>query len=239
MTTTSRRFGDAVRHVRVGVRLGLAALLVFGLAAARAAEGDPFQFNATVRGTVVDSDGNPLEGVTVTIRKQVQDPTRLFDPIELTTDEDGNFNARNVPIGATIVIFEYEGYEVHEETRRLRAGPVRLNVTMQPVVAPEEFVQAEAAVALDRDDAATQYNIGVTMVGAGDVAGGIAHIERALELQPEYPLALQNIGYAYARVEAYAKAVEAFDRYVEQAPDAEDVPQIKEFIAALKELIGG
>jgi regulator of sirC expression with transglutaminase-like and TPR domain len=76
------------------------------------------------------------------------------------------------------------------------------------------------------------------MVNAGDVEAGIARMERAIELQPEYPLAYKNLGYAYARVEEYAKAIGAFEKYVEQAPDADDVAQIQDFIVALKEMIG-
>ena len=96
----------------------------------------------------------------------------------------------------------------------------------------------EAALQLDPDDAATQYNVGVTMVEAGDVEGGIARMERAIELQPVYPLAHKNLGFAYARTEQYAKAVAAFERYLEQAPGAEDAAEIRDFVVALKEMIG-
>jgi len=296
------------------------------------------QFNATVRGKVTGPDGEPIEGVKVVIRKVVQDPTRPVDPIELITDVDGNYYARTVSLGDTILSYEYEGMEYLEERRELRAGPVRIDVELKAVEVPEEFVEAqvaneaygaaadafnsgdystavtqakaalevlddtpenaeplayvyallgaaysrqrmfdeaidaftkrlgyvqdaaahlelaqaladsgdqdaarphfEAALELDPDDAMTQYNVGVTMVNANDVEGGIAHIERAIELQPVYPLAYKNLGYAYARVERYQDAVNVFEKYIEQAPDAEDVAQIRDFIAALKEMIG-
>jgi regulator of sirC expression with transglutaminase-like and TPR domain len=53
-----------------------------------------------------------------------------------------------------------------------------------------------------------------------------------------YPLAYKNIGYAYARIEAYQKAVDSFEKYLEQAPEADDAAQIRDFITALKEMIG-
>jgi tetratricopeptide (TPR) repeat protein len=325
--------------MRAVFSLCLAVLAVAILTAAFPTTASAFQFNATVRGKVTDVDGNPIEGVRVTIRKLVQDPSRPFETIELTTDEDGNYYARNVPTGEALLNFEFEGLEPVEEQRELRVGPVRIDITMTAVEIPEQFVQAqvaneaygagadafnagnfeeavtqmglalealadtpenaearshvftllgaaymrqrkfdeaieafttrlgympddaaahldlaqalgesgdeaaarphyEAALALDPDDAATQYNVGVTMVNAGDVEGGIVHIERAIELQPVYPLAYKNIGYAYARIEAYREAVAAFEKYLEQEPESADAAQIRDFIAALKEMIG-
>ncbi len=320
--------------------LGAAVVLTAALSVAVPSSAAAFQFNATIRGKVTDADGNPLEGVKVTIRKLIQDPTRPVAPVELTTDEDGNYNARNIPLGETVLVFEYEGLETYEERRELRrANPVRIDVTMKAAEVPERFMRAqvandaygagvdafnagdyddaitqmglalealedtpdnvearslifrllgasymgqrkydeaveaftarlayapddadahldlaqalretgdeagarahtEAAMGLDPDDAATQYNAGVKMVEAGDVEGGITHMERAIELQPVYPLAHKNIGYAYARIESYQKAIDAFEKYLEQAPDAEDAAQIGDFITALKEMIG-
>ena len=94
------------------------------------------------------------------------------------------------------------------------------------------------ALELSPDDPATLYNAGVMMVNARSVEEGIAFIERAIAVQPVYPLAYKNIGYAYAGVSEYQKAVDAFEKYLEQAPDAEDAAQIRDFIVALKELIG-
>lgn len=322
------------------VLLSVAALLATVLALAFPSPAAAFQFNATIRGKVTDVDGNPIEGVKVTVRKRMQDPTRPIAPVEVTTDEEGNYNARNIPLGETVLTFEYEGLETYEENRDLRrANPVRIDVTMKAVEIPETFMRAQvandaygagvdafnagnneeaiaqmnlalealddtpenaearaqvfrllgaayleqrqydeavealttrlaytpddadahldlaqalresgdeaaarthtdAAMGLEPDDAATQYNAGVRMVEAGDVEGGISHMERAIELQPVYPLAYKNLGYAYSRVEAYQKAVDAFEKYLEQEPESDDAAQIRDFITALKEMIG-
>jgi tetratricopeptide (TPR) repeat protein len=338
MNTTDNRFHSCSRARRVAAVICCAVLVSTAAQLALPAPASAGQFNATVRGKVTGPDGEPLEGVKVVIRKVVQDPTRPIDPVELTTDEDGNYYARNVSLGDTILSFEYEGMEYLEEQRELRAGPVRIDVEMKAVEVPDEFVQAqvandaygtaadafnagdystavtqakaalemlddtpenaealayvyallgasysrqrmfdeaidaftkrlgyvqdaaahlelaqaladsgdqeaarphfEAALELDPDDAMTQYNVGVTMVNANDVEAGIAHIERAIELQPVYPLAYKNLGYAYARVERYQDAINVFEKYLEQAPDAGDAAQIRDFIAALKEMIG-
>lgn len=334
-TTTIRQLGGASRARWALALFGLAAFIALAVPATATAA----QFNATVRGKVTNADGEPLEGVKVTIRRAAQDPTRPEEPVEVETDEDGNYNARNVPLGDSFITFEYEGMEMHEERRELRAGPVRIDIAMQPAPVSEEFANAQvaneayglgidaystgdyaaaveqmnvaletlddipenaesfaqiyavlgaahaqqqdleaaveaytrridyapddadahldlaqalsdagdaaaaeehftAALELDPNDAVTQYNVGATMVNAGDVAGGIARIERAIELRPEYPLAHKELGFAYARQEEYVKAVEALETYLEQAPEAEDAAQVRDFIVALKEMIG-
>lgn len=96
----------------------------------------------------------------------------------------------------------------------------------------------ERALALNPDDPVSLYNSGVQLVNAGDVAGGIALIERALLVRPEFPMALKNLGFAHARIENYAEAIAAFEKYLEQAPEAEDAAEIRDFVAALREMIG-
>jgi tetratricopeptide (TPR) repeat protein len=344
MTATTNRKPAAPGGARHGARLlalaGLAAFLSLAAFAALPGDAAAAQFNASVRGRVSDAEGNPIQDVKVTIRKATQDPMRPVDPIELTTDEEGNYYARNVSLGDSIITYEMAGLETHEDRRELRVGPVRIDVEMKPAEVSESVATArvandsytaavaafnagnyadavtrlnealgaltdtpdngeayvyvyalmgaaysrqrlfdeaidaftrrleyaaaddaqahldlaqalaesgdevaarphfEAALQLDPADAATQYNVGVTMVEAGDVEGGIARMERAIELQPVYPLAHKNLGFAYARTEQYAKAVAAFEKYLEQAPDAEDAAEIRDFVVALKEMIG-
>lgn len=103
----------------------------------------------------------------------------------------------------------------------------------------EEAMQHfERALELNPQDPTSLYNIGIQMVNSGAVESGIPLIERAIEAQPEFPLALKNLGYAYARVERYQEAVDAFEKYLEQSPEAEDAAEIRDFVAALKEMIG-
>ncbi len=93
-------------------------------------------------------------------------------------------------------------------------------------------------MALEPDDAMTRYNMGVIMINGGNREDGIRKLEEAIELQPEYPLAYKELGYAYAGTADYAKAIAALEKYIEQSPDAEDAAQIRDFIVALKEIIG-
>ena len=321
----------------VAVVGALAALIA---ALALPPEAAAYQFNATIRGKVVDEDDKPLAGVKITITTMAQDPSRPSEPVELVTRADGEYYARNVSLGEQTFVYQLAGYETFEDIRDLRAGPVRIDVTLRKAEVPEELVRAnvaneayaaaadafnagnyaaglsralearealedvpdsaealgyvyallgavysrqrmfeeaieaferrlelqpaeaaahlelaqaladsgdeesaaahfEAALALDPDNAMTRYNVGVTMVNAGNVEAGIVHIERAIELQPVYPLAYKGLGYAYAGIEQYQKAIDAFEKYLEQSPEAADAAEIRDFIALLKEMIGG
>jgi tetratricopeptide (TPR) repeat protein len=51
-----------------------------------------------------------------------------------------------------------------------------------------------------------------------DTESAIASIERAIKACPDYPLAYNQLGYAYMDIERFEDAEKAFDRYIEIAP---------------------
>lgn len=52
-----------------------------------------------------------------------------------------------------------------------------------------------------------------------DYEGAIISLERAIKECPDYPLAYNQLGYAYMDLEDYEKAEEALDNYIRLAPD--------------------
>jgi tetratricopeptide (TPR) repeat protein len=52
-----------------------------------------------------------------------------------------------------------------------------------------------------------------------DYEGSIESITRAIEADPDYPLAYNQLGYALMGLERFDEAREAFDTYIELAPD--------------------
>jgi tetratricopeptide (TPR) repeat protein len=52
-----------------------------------------------------------------------------------------------------------------------------------------------------------------------DAESAIKSILRAVEAQPEYPLAYNQLGYAYLELEQYDKAEKAFDTYIKLSPN--------------------
>jgi len=330
-------------RVPLSTRRVLLQAIVFlaaaGMVFPAVAEATP-QFGARVIGKVTDAEGEPIANATVILTKVAQDPTRPDEPVELDTDEEGYYVARELSPGRWNLRVEREGYAPHAREVEIRNGPNRFNVEMVSAEVPEAMRRAEAAntafvegqeafrnqdfdtaiarmeealelvdnpqdnaealaaiwaiigrshfekdeyeaaieayqkwieyapgeadphlelasaysnagmkdeaaqefekaVDLDPTDPMSHYNVGVTKVNAGLVEEGIASLERAVELQPEYPLAHKNLGYAYARVENYEEAVEHFELFLEQAPDDPEVAQVRDFVEALRGMIGG
>ena len=52
-----------------------------------------------------------------------------------------------------------------------------------------------------------------------DYEGAIISLERAIRECPDFPLAYNQLGYAYTELEDYEKAEEALDTYIRLAPD--------------------
>jgi len=100
------------------------------------------------------------------------------------------------------------------------------------------------AAELAPDDAAMQYNAAAILLQIGEVEDGIAAMERAVELRPEFALAKKQLGYAYLRLGAddasyYTKAIEQLRAYVELAPDAPDRADVEGMITALEAQVQG
>jgi len=51
-----------------------------------------------------------------------------------------------------------------------------------------------------------------------DTEGAIASMNRAIRAQPDFPLAYNQLGYAYMDLGEFEKAIEAFDTYMRLAP---------------------
>ncbi len=49
--------------------------------------------------------------------------------------------------------------------------------------------------------------------------GAVISIQHAIEELPDYPLAYNQLGYAFMKLEEYDKAEEAFDTYIKMAPN--------------------
>ena len=87
------------------------------------------QEGITVKGTVVDSNGEPLIGATVAVKGKPS--------VVTVTDLDGNFTLTKVPSQSSTLVFTYVGMSAHEE----KVGSKRtFNVTLAEDAMLEEVV---------------------------------------------------------------------------------------------------
>ncbi len=201
-----------------GPSAALGALVLVSALFSLSADAGAFQFTSTVRGKIVDADGNQLEGVTVTIEPTVQNFERPVEPIVIETNDDGDYFARNVVIGDLRLLFELDGYESLLLAQRVRAGPNRFDVTMNKPVLSDEVVRANTA-----NDA---YAAGRDAFNAGSYAEVVGYMKQALAATEDTVESAEALGYIYALLgRAYFEqrlfddAIVAYREWIEYRPD--------------------
>lgn len=133
----------------------------------------------TVKGKVIDEDSKtPLIGVNIILKNS--------DPIVgVTTDIDGNFKIRNVPIGRQSFIVSYIGYEnVFINEVLVETGKeLVLNISM-----PESIEELDAVVVIAKDNKTVPLNkmatvsaTQITVESTSRIAAGINDPARTIQ----------------------------------------------------------
>jgi tetratricopeptide (TPR) repeat protein len=94
----------------------------------------------------------------------------------------------------------------------------------------EEEVKQLLASAPDsvKNDPAIQFNIGVQNWNHGNAGAAAIAFARAIELDPKLPDAHRQLGYCEVNLGHMDRALEELRRYLELAPEAPDVAEVKE-----------
>jgi tetratricopeptide (TPR) repeat protein len=107
-------------------------------------------------------------------------------------------------------------------------------------VAPSAFAQdasVESAIAADQDrEARFLFEAGRTAYDAGRYAEALGHFQRAHELSKR-PALLYNVGQAADKLRRDEVALQAFEQYVAEVPDAHNRAAVEERIRVLREVI--
>ncbi len=142
-------------------------------------------------GKVVDPEGRPVEGVTVTATSaQVKD----FHEVEVT-DEKGIFKLDFEEVDVVYIYqFEKAGYQtLRSEQTWQKVGTERYEFVLHPATAAQ-VDDAVPATASGR--AAQAFNAGREALAARDWATAAARFEEALEHDPELRQAWAGLGFA-------------------------------------------
>jgi Tfp pilus assembly protein PilF len=197
---------------RRAVALVVLTVAVAGLAAAARV--------ARLIGKVVDTDGKPIAGVTVTATSPaISDFSQVT-----TTDEKGIFK----------VDFERTGVVYHYEFEK--AGFVTLRIdqdwTMQGTDRHEfKMARTEPIAVADRapvsvsDTAVSSYNEGVAALKARDPATARARFEAAVGADPSLRLAWIGLAQAHLEEKRYREAADAVEKAI--ALGAADEPVLR------------
>jgi tetratricopeptide (TPR) repeat protein len=196
----------------------------------------------TVKGTLRDQKTDrPLAGARVVLTASRTQTQR----VELTSDAAGAVYKNGMPTGSYEVQFEKEGYFPARTSIRLGIGDtIDISARLEPVPDAaaggagllrsivelvragkfaESMAKADAAVAGEPASAMLYYYRGFSREKTGDAAGAVTDYGKAVELKPDFALALASLGKLQARQGEYAKAAENYKRALgiaDHDPDA-------------------
>lgn len=91
-------------------------------------------------------------------------------------------------------------------------------------------------LAAGQDSPLLRFSLGTELLRAGDAAGAQAHLESAVEQNPDYSAAWKLLGKATAEAGDSARAMEVFQRGIEVAERLGDVQAAKEMRVFLRRL---
>ena len=182
------------------IRAVLAVAVVLAVSTQAAAQ-------SMVRGTVVDGQGQPIEGATVTIQA-----TEGIRNAETTTNDRGEFMQIGLTSGAYNVIVTKDDLRQVLPARVTQGTPVELAFQLTPTsglteeqIKANQEMQALVASAIDA-------------LGAGRNDEAIQLFGEMLVKVPECSDCQYNLGVAYSNAERYDEAEAAFQQAIAMAP---------------------
>jgi len=200
-------------------------------------------FSGGIRGTVVDDDGKPLEGVNVSIKARMGS-----NQATVSTNAKGVFRRKGLQVGTYDIYFTLEGYQVAYVEVTIDTGPdyrvgnIPLAKKPEGLLNPEIHAQARAAIDTAAKataegnhqmalDALLQFNallpeaspevllnIALSHEKLGNTKQALAHYEQTVELEPNLE-AYVAIAEIHASASRWNEAKTALGKALELNPD--------------------
>lgn len=179
--------------------------------------------NARLRGTVLDGDGEPLEGVQVTL---VSEPGSTH----LTTETNAKGRFRLLIVDPThppyVLTLEKEGFQSLEQVVPLQANGV---TSREAVMVPSQTAASpEAGESADGDPEAVKlYNEAAKLYNEGEIAEAVSKFEEAVAVDPSLLPAYRILAELYAGQDRDEDALRTAERILELAPGDPDASLVR------------
>ena len=198
-----------VSGIRRSLFLVLLTLLVFS-------NSSDAQMTASLLGSVVDVQGNPLQGVTVRLLYH----GNVTREIEVSTDDAGKFARLGLQQGPYELTAQKDGFDVETLSFSLNVGRrALLTLTLLPEGA-RRMAELAPPVADQRESAVrAALQAGAAASVAGDHQKAITLFTLAIQTLPECHECHYRLGRTYAQLEDYTNAEVALDRVLEIDPE--------------------
>src|SRR4051812_35490173 len=184
-------------------KISLASVVVVSFALPAAAQG-------MIQGTVVDAQGQPIDGAKITI-EQSEGVTRKF---ETKSDKKGSF----IQIGLQSAPYKVTAEKdkvgtATANTRVSQRGPATVKLVIGGGAGNDPTVAAKTA------ELRKAFDEGVAQSRAGQYDASIESFNKALAVNPNCQDCLYNIGFAYAQKKDLEKAEENYKKAILVKPD--------------------
>jgi len=182
--------------------IALASVVVGLFALPAAAQG-------MIQGTVVDAQGQPVEGAKITI-EQTDGVTRKF---ETKSDKKGSFIQIGLQSSGYKVTAEAKAGTATANTRVSQRGPATVKLVIGGGAGNDPGVAAKTA------ELRKAFDEGVAQSRSGQYDASIESFNKALAVNPNCQDCLYNIGFAHAQKKEYDKAEENYKKAILIKPD--------------------
>ncbi len=164
----------------------------------------------SIRGQIVDENEQPVDEVEI-VFQFLGGVNRKYTA---TSDEDGDFIRAGLPTGRYQLNFTKSGHQSYQyELKVLGGPPTRMGKVVLPALS--EGVRADLEEQKLHQATALVFKEGVAAMNAEDYAAAIATFEKVLEIDPDMPEALYNIGLAHENLGQMDRAVTFYKKAVE------------------------
>jgi tetratricopeptide (TPR) repeat protein len=189
---------------------------------------------ATVRGSVVDQDGQPIVGAKVELEFKGETRSRIVK--SAATDKKGAFIRVGLKVGDWSLHVSKDGFQPHTIQTYLSGGsvselpPITLARGASPAAAEKPAASpgssgaavAEAAQAARAQQLGDDFRKAVEAMQAGRGAEAEAAFQAILAAVPDLPEAHLNLGRLYAQRNADAEAEKELRKVIELQPQSAD-----------------
>jgi tetratricopeptide (TPR) repeat protein len=203
--------------MRAGMTVWCALLMLLSAAPARAGAERLFQ----LAGKVLNGEGRPFRRTLPVVFLQ-----SALTPFSVRTSAnlDGSYKLKNLRPGMYSLIVAVP--LVGEMNRTIEIGPSfadskgRMTLDLRFDLKPDSTAKTISAAALSIPNSAkTEYRKAQDRLTRHDTAGAIDHLKKAVELAPQFSVALNNLGTIAYQAKQYEEAVSYFRQAHEQEPD--------------------
>jgi tetratricopeptide (TPR) repeat protein len=180
-------------------------------------------------GTVRDLDGEPIKGATIAAENAEASPRTMT----AVTDEKGRFGILGLRRGVwkfTVQAPGYDAVSLPASIQTLRPNPpMAFTLARTP--------ESESPLALGRIDLSalqSKLDVAASFAKTGLYDEAIAAYEGIMQNAPALSSVHLQLGWLYEKKKDPAKALAAYEKVIEAAPDSPEAQRARTLIAALK-----